>query len=311
MAQSKLNDHCTDKLRLGIVGLGKMGMLHWKTWQAIPLVDITAVVDTDLTREALVRAQGVPFFSKAEEIVSYVDAVVIATPADQHLVTTKCLLAAGIHCLVEKPIAMNLAESEHLVAIAASHGATLAVGHSERFNPRIRHACAALESEIRHVELFRMAPMGATRDLSADVVQDLMIHDLDWIMRALNQIPCSVEVLESRLVGHTLAHVRCQLAFPDRQTVCITASRIGTERRREVVLHAADGTIETISLYNHANIPGQDPLSLQAFAFLDAIQGRASLVSTGRDALPVMAIADQVRIQCQIPTAASTALKCA
>ena len=309
MAQPKLTGLCTDKLRLGIVGLGKMGMLHWQTWQAIPLVDITSVVDTDLTREALVRAQGVPFFSKAEEIIGYVDAVVIATPAEQHLVTTECLLAAGIHCLVEKPIAMNLAESEHLAAIAARHGATLAVGHSERFNPRVRYACAALESEIHHVEIFRMAPMGATRDLSADVVQDLMIHDLDWIMHALNQTPCSVEILESRFVGHTLAHVRCQLAFADRQTVCITASRIGVECRREVILHAADGSIETISLYNHANNPGQDPLSLQAYAFLDAIQGRAALVGTGRDALPVMAIADQVRIQCRTPAAASTALE--
>jgi len=300
MAPPTLDNPCCERLRLGIVGLGKMGMLHLKTWQAIPLVDITAIVDTDPAKGILAQMQGIPFFRRSEEIIGKVDLAIIATPGNQHFMGAEPLLTAGIHCLFEKPLAMNFAETKQLVSTAARHHAILVVGHSERFNAGVRHIRETLGPEIRRVEVFRMAAMASSRDMSTDVVQDLMLHDLDWVINAFRQTPCHVDVVESRRMGNSLSYVSCELGFADGRQACITASRMEAEGRREVVLHASCGKKETISLNTRSGQSASDPLKLQAFAFLDALHVNVSMIATGLDAMSVMNLGDQIRARCGI-----------
>ncbi|MCM2253560.1 MAG: Gfo/Idh/MocA family oxidoreductase, partial [Ramlibacter sp.] len=141
------------KLHLAIVGLGKMGHRHWRTWRRFSGADITAVVDTDSQAALWAQEQGIAFFRDTAELVGRVDAAVIATPAARHVSSALPLLDAGIHCLVEKPIAIELADGERLVASAARHGALLAIGHSERFNPGVQRAREATACALERIEV--------------------------------------------------------------------------------------------------------------------------------------------------------------
>ena len=294
-----------EKLRLGIVGLGKMGQLHWRTWQRFSDVAVTALVDTDPAVALWAQEQGIPFFRNKAELVGRVDAAIIATPAGQHVSCALPLLSAGIHCLVEKPIAVEVIDGERLVAAAACHGAVLAIGHSERFNPGVRHVRDVPFSALKRIEVFRMAPLRLSGNADADVVQDLMIHDLDWVINLLGQMPCSFRVNDARWLDGSLSYVSCELSFTRSVQIMLTASCLETVARREVLVHGVDGKTRAINLSIGADSPAPDPLTLQARAFLDALQGRASAIATGEEALLVTELVDRIRALCEEADASS------
>lgn len=284
-------------LRLGIVGLGHMGRLHLRTWQACADVTIAALVDADDARRPA-GMHGSPFFRDCTALLGRIDAAVIATPAAAHAGCALPLLAAGIHCLIEKPLAITPAEGAQLVAAAARHAAILAVGHSERFNPGVRRARLAIAGDVRRTEVFRMASAGGTRPRDADVVQDLMVHDLDWIIDGLGESPHAVRVRDARWHRGTLSLVSCALSFSRGRQVGLTASRQAGARSRKVVLNPASGSQDVIDLDSSGTAAEDDPLTLQAAAFLAAIAGRSSGIATGTDALAVMALGDRIRADC-------------
>ena len=99
-----------------------------------------------------------------------------------HCTVASALLAAGVHVLVEKPIAGTLEEADRLIKLAAEHGRVLQVGHLERFNPAVL-ALAPLMRGPMFFEAHRLS-IFSPRSLDVDVVLDLMIHDLDIVFDA-------------------------------------------------------------------------------------------------------------------------------
>jgi UDP-N-acetylglucosamine 3-dehydrogenase len=178
-------------LRAAVIGLGTMGRNHVRVWDdAVEGVELVAVADPD--PEALRRAthgralHGYPDASEmlaAEEI----DLVSVVAPTSLHLQITLTALAAGVHVLVEKPIAATRQEAERMMAAAADAGRLLTVGHIERFNPAIRELRRRLAAgelgRIFEIHATRLGPFPA-RIRDVGVVVDLAPHDLD-IMRYL------------------------------------------------------------------------------------------------------------------------------
>jgi len=287
------------RLRFAIVGLGRMGRLHLQTCRRFSDISIVAGVDRDETKADVAALHGVPFFRTGAELPDHVDAAIIATPAGQHVGCTLPLLAAGIHCLVEKPLAMNFEDSNRLVTAAAQHKVVLAVGHSERFNIGVNHAQRALAADIRHVEAFRMASLSATSPGDVDVVQDLMVHDLDWVMNGLGELPRKVSIRDARWRRGMLSYVSCELDFNSGARVGLTASSMAAIRLREILLHLADGDIDVVNLDSPSMSMDCDALTLQTRAFLAAMAGKASGIATGKDVLSVMALSDRIRASCE------------
>lgn len=285
-------DRC---IRLGIVGLGKMGHLHFKKWHGLPGVSVSALVDTDPSLEKWAYAQRVPFFFTSADLIGHIDAAIIATPVDQHVLCASPLLAAGIHCLIEKPIAPDFNQALEIVTLALRHRALLAVGHSERFNPALKQVHTVMGLAPRTVEIFRMACAPNRRDPDVDVVLDLMVHDLDWILHSWGGNVSSAKVMEARWILNTLAFVRCEIVFSDAMRVFLTSSYLNSHRRREVVICSAGGATRSINLEVSGNNCMDDPLTLQALAFIQAIRGSPSTIATGNDALKVMSMVDHIR----------------
>ncbi|MBX7194413.1 MAG: Gfo/Idh/MocA family oxidoreductase [Sandaracinaceae bacterium] len=174
-------------LKVAVVGAGSMGKNHARVLQTLPSAELVAVVDADLaTARAVTRLHGGKAFDRLEDaLMSPLDAAIVAVPTQHHFDTTKALLAAGVHVLVEKPIAATVEEARELGAIAEREKRVLAVGHVERFNPAIQLLAKKLAEgalgRVFEVRARRVGPFPA-RIRDVGVALDLGTHDLD-VMR--------------------------------------------------------------------------------------------------------------------------------
>ncbi len=226
-------------LRAAVVGAGYLGTYHAEKYAALPGVELVAVVDTDLERAAALAQR---LHSRAEAdfhaLLREVDCVTIATPTVCHFEMARAFLERRVDVLVEKPLAATVAEARALVELAGRNGCILQVGHVERFNPAVR-AMLELIDAPRFIECTRLAPFG-NRGTDVDVVRDLMIHDLDVILRCVR---APLERLEAVGVPVLSPHVdiaSVRLRFADRCIANLTASRVALKRERKIRLFQAD-----------------------------------------------------------------------
>jgi predicted dehydrogenase len=140
----------TTALRLGVVGCGAVAEhYHLPAIIATPGVRLVACVDTDNVRAAgLARHTGAAAYSNLGDLRPHVDAAIVTVPNADHAAVTIALLEAGIHVLVEKPMARSSEECHQMIAAAARSGATLAVGHDFRQFPVARCARALFQDEL-------------------------------------------------------------------------------------------------------------------------------------------------------------------
>ncbi len=222
-----------------MVGVGAMGRRHVRLLSRLLGPDSVLVVDADRERaEAAANEHGASVAAGIDEVVNAVDAAVVAVPTIDHPEVSARLLEAGIHVLVEKPIAADLDLADALIAAAASRDAVLAVGHVEFYNPAVQ-GVLALGLSPRFVEVERLSPF-SPRSLDVDVVLDLMIHDLQ-ILHALDPSP----VREVRAVGIDVLSDQVDIADAriELESGCVanlTASRVSAERVRQLRIFFED-----------------------------------------------------------------------
>lgn len=129
-------------LRVAFTGTGFIARVHVLAAQKLPEVECVAVVNHRQESMARFAAEfGLPRqYLTVEELLADggVDALVVGTPNYLHAPQTIAALEAGVHVMVEKPMAMNAAEAEDMVAASRRSGALLMVAHCWRFDPEVR-----------------------------------------------------------------------------------------------------------------------------------------------------------------------------
>jgi predicted dehydrogenase len=220
-------------LRVAVIGVGHLGKHHARILSALEGASLVAVVDRIPERAAeIAAASGTQPFTDAAAIAGSVDAVTIAVPTDQHLEVALPFLERGVSVLVEKPMARSLAEADAMIAAARASGATLAVGHTERYNPAVA-AVLPLVTSPRFVEVHRLGVF-PERSLDIDVVFDLMIHDLDVILSLVNAEVTSVEAVGVPVLTPKYDIANARLRFASGCIANVTASRISKDRVRKI-----------------------------------------------------------------------------
>ncbi|MEV4887944.1 Gfo/Idh/MocA family oxidoreductase [Nonomuraea sp. NPDC055795] len=135
------------ELRLGLVGAGAVGVLHAEAATAVPGVRVSAVCDPNLdAAHRLAAPHGARVHATHHDLIASgeVDAVLVNTPHALHTAIVRDAAAAGLHVLVEKPMATTLADTDLMIDACARAGVRLAVGHIQRFLPAKAAAMAAL-----------------------------------------------------------------------------------------------------------------------------------------------------------------------
>ncbi len=137
------------RIRMGVAGLGRAFMLMLPTFTRDPRVELAAAADPRPEARARFTAEfGAPSYATVEELCAdpSVEAIYIATPHGHHAGHTKVAAACGKHVLVEKPMAITIAECSEMIDAARRAGTFLIVGHSHSFNAPIKRTRELIES---------------------------------------------------------------------------------------------------------------------------------------------------------------------
>lgn len=177
------------KLRAGLVGLGMMGRHHARVLGSLDGVDLVAVSDPMGDPHGV--AGGRPVLASVEELIKVgVDYAMVAAPTAYHEELALALADAGIHALIEKPLAVDTPAAKRITEAFAARGLVGAVGHIERYNPALQTLRKKLDTgdlgEVYQIITRRQGPFPA-RIADVGVVKDLATHDIDltaWVSRA-------------------------------------------------------------------------------------------------------------------------------
>jgi predicted dehydrogenase len=313
-------------LRAGLIGLGSMGRHHARVLRSLPGVRLVAVADPggDTFGAAGPLEVGA---SVAHLIAAGIDYAVVAAPTSHHEEIGLALADAGVHALLEKPLAPTAESAGRLAAAFADNGLIGAVGHIERYNPALRSLRARLEQgelgEIYQVSTRRQGPFPA-RIADVGVVKDLATHDIDltaWVAQAAylrvsahtalksgrehEDLVAFIGALEGGIVASHL--VNWLSPFKERSTTVTgeLGSFVADTLTADLTFHA-NGTRETTweSLVGFRGVTEGDvvrfalgkrePLLSEHEAFRDAVLGLSTDIVSMAEGMTTVRVAEAV-----------------
>jgi predicted dehydrogenase len=176
-------------LRVGLIGLGMMGRHHARVIREVEGLELVAVADAYGDPHGV--AGKLPVCASVDELIAEgIDMAVCAVPTGLHEKVGLALAGAGVHTLVEKPIADTVEAGQRLVDAFEAAGLIGAVGHIERFNPALQSLRSRIEAgdlgEVYQIATRRQGPFPA-RIADVGVVKDLGTHDIDltsWLAQS-------------------------------------------------------------------------------------------------------------------------------
>jgi predicted dehydrogenase len=302
----------TMPVRVAVIGVGHLGQHHARLLAAMDGVALVGVCDVNRVRADEIGTKfGAPAFSEARELVGRVDAVTVAVPTVAHLDVGLPFLHAGVATLIEKPIAPSVADADRLVEAAERGGAMLATGHTERFNPAVAAALPII-SGPRFIEIHRLGTF-PERSLDIDVIFDLMIHDLDLLLRVVGSEVTSIEAVGVNVLTAKADIANARLRFASGCIANLTASRISRERVRKarffqndayVSIDYAAQELEVFRLVKNGPRPiihggkvdvvNEEPLRRELADFVEAVRSGRQPGVTGRDGRLALELATRV-----------------
>jgi predicted dehydrogenase len=208
--------------------------------------EFIGVLDNDTERSTeIIEAWGGRAFDSVESMLEAgVDAVTIATPTVTHRALAEQMLAAGVHCLIEKPLAQSTAEAEAIAAAARRYGKVIQVGHVVRYDPVMR-AIRELDGLVpRFIDIQRVSPM-TFRSVDVGVVLDMMIHDLDLLLMLVGSEPEEIHANAVSVLGEAEDICNARLIFPAdsdgiRCVANVTSSRLAFKTERKMRIFSDD-----------------------------------------------------------------------
>ncbi|MHC4261326.1 MAG: Gfo/Idh/MocA family protein [Planctomycetota bacterium] len=274
-----------DPLRVAVVGVGHLGTVHARILASHPGAELVGVVDRDAERVgALAEELGCETFASAEALPDDVDAVsvVVSTPA--HAAVAVPLLERGVPCLVEKPLADRLEAADEILAAAERGGAAVTVGHVERFQPGMRRV-REMGLSPRFIECHRLTAFNL-RSAVVGVVHDLMIHDLDLVLDAVDAPVVEFDAAGGRILTEHEDFASVRLVFENGARASLTAGRVSLSPQRRYRMFAPDSYVSLDFTKNYglvvrkgANWKG-DAAALMSLAE-DAMAGRVDVLEQG------------------------------
>jgi len=317
-----------EKLNAVVVGVGSMGRNHARNFFEMKGVDLVGVCDKDKkttskTAERF-RCEGYTDYRKLIP-ENDVDVASIVVPTQSHLKVALDLMEAGVHVLVEKPIAATVSEGEEMIKAAEKNNVKLSVGHIERFNPAVVELKRRLDKgelgRIFEIRAHRVGPFPA-RIRDVGVVIDLASHDLD-LMRYLMDSEAKRVYAETGQRIHTKHEdlISGLLKFNNDAIGVLNVNWLTPEKIREINVTGEKGMFVakhiTQELFFHENVSAnskdyaysdilmgvsegdtmsirikkKEPLRLELEAFVECVRKNTPPPVSGRDGIEALRLA--------------------
>lgn len=233
------------KLRIAIVGCNNMGKKHLAVLRDAfaDTVEIAGILNSSVDSSARRAAElDVPYFKNIDDISkANTDAVIVATPGITHDEIGVKLLARGLPCLIEKPLATTPAGCEKLIA-AAKEGQTIIVpGHTENYNPAVVRLKEELHAPVVAIKGIRTS-CNAANKTGISAIQELMIHDLAIVHSLLGNNIKTAEV-DKRPDLSWENHAIAKIKYKDGAFVKLEALRENRKIERFMDIADTDGNV--------------------------------------------------------------------
>ncbi|MCX8065927.1 MAG: Gfo/Idh/MocA family oxidoreductase [Candidatus Hydrogenedentes bacterium] len=315
-----------NKLRAGVVGFGYLGYHHARIYKELDNVELVGIVDiSEDRRKKAEKDFKVPAYQHFSELISQgVDIVSVATPTVTHTEVALPILDAGIHLLIEKPLADTMPNAKLIVEKAKERKCILQVGHIERFNGAVKQLFHLIEKPL-FIECHRLSPF-PNRGTDVSVVLDLMIHDVDIVLKLTNSDVIQIDAVGVPVFSESEDIANVRLRFSSGCVANITASRVSMDRLRKIRIFSTqeyvstDYTSQSLLLYRKRNAPipkngnlmdmieitpisvsNEEPLRAEIKSFVNSVLSGTLPEVTGEDALKALElcwkIINQIRNQ--------------
>ncbi len=260
-----------NRTKVAVVGYGVMGQYHANNYASMPQARLVAAVDPDpVKRRHAEDTFGCRTYADISGLLKneQVEAVSIAAPTSQHYGIARQLLTSGIHALVEKPLAPTMKQASELVALSRERDLVLQVGHITRFYDAVTRLNNTVTDPYL-IEARRLTPH--TRITDTGVVLDLMIHDIDIVLKLVPSEITQVSVAGHSLAGNGFEDVAAaQLVFANGCIVRLLASRAAYSVERSMTVMERDKMVTLdfsrdphTEVAIHRPAPGLDGSSVQ------------------------------------------------
>ncbi len=302
-------------LRVGVIGVGYLGRLHAQKMASFDDVVLVGVCDADLERgKAVAEEFGTSFRTDTRKLLKEVDAVSIAVPTIAHFRVAMEAIRAGVHVLLEKPIAATVREGRGLVREADARRLVFQIGHLERFNPAVLSAASVLK-EPKFVECHRLGMFGG-RGADVDVVLDLMIHDIDLILSFVRSSVARIHAVGVPVISPNIDIANARLSFANGCVANVTASRVSVRKQRKIRIFQEDAYVSmdfvehNIQIYRRIFPQGKDgtpeitgelletekgdALRDEIRSFVDCVRTGAAPRVSGADGLAALEVAFRI-----------------
>lgn len=228
-----------DKIKVGIVGVGRLGAHHLKHLKNVKDAFFVGAYDIRPERlKEVAKAHSIRAFDSLSALIENCDALSIVVPTRDHFSVAKKCISRGKHVFIEKPICNNLEEADELINMADQKSVIIQVGHIERLNPALL-ALDKLPLKPKYIETHRLSPY-TIRGTDVPVVLDLMIHDLDVILALVKSKVKTVHASGVSIMTNSVDIANARIRFENGVVANLTSSRIAKDSVRKLRLFQRD-----------------------------------------------------------------------
>ena len=230
-------------LKIGVVGTGHLGKIHLQNLLELTTdFSVQGFYDTDtvITSE-VVRDFNLKAFDHLDTLLVHVDAILISSPTHTHFSIAIQALKSGKHVFIEKPVCINIEESNKLLRYAQEAGMVVQVGHVERFNPALIASMSFIDKPL-FMEAQRSAPF-QTRGTDVSVVYDLMIHDIDIALNIAHSNVKKIASFGMQVLSESIDMASVRLEFENGCVANLSASRISQIKERKTTFYMDDAQL--------------------------------------------------------------------
>lgn len=250
----------TKIIRVGLIGVGKMGQNHLRILSLLKGVEICFIYDANSeVAQKFADAYSLKAATDPYEMLDSVDAVVIASPTSTHAEIVKKVGCKVKNIFIEKPLAATLLEAQDLAEFATAQGLNIQVGFIERFNPAVQATKRVLRRSKKVISIdFTRTNKLSSRITDVDVVTDLMIHDIDLAM-FLNGPVKTIEA-HGMAQGQMIDFASALLTHFNGSFSRIQASRVTEKKMRMIQATCLEMFVDCDLLRKEINISRQSEI---------------------------------------------------
>jgi myo-inositol 2-dehydrogenase/D-chiro-inositol 1-dehydrogenase len=300
----------SDRVRIALVGAGRMGSVHLAALQASDAIELAGIVEPVASVRSRLGGVGAPVYEAPSQLIANgtAEGVLIAAPSDQHAELVTTFAAAGLAVLCEKPTGVGVQDAAAAHQAAQRHGVPLQVGYWRRFVPELR----SLRGRIKRGELGEIyqlscmqwdqePPSPEFRAHCGGIAIDMGVHELDQIRWLLSQEVDWVAAVP----GGALPAAAASAADPDAAVIlaCLSGGAAATISLGRRFMHADSCWLEVWGTEGYVRLPfmwdadvwapGSSPVFLaamraQAEAFARTIRGAPQEGADGADAVAAL-----------------------